>query len=250
MYQKCPKCAYRRQPDDTGDRDICPACGLVFSKYLKTRFRSPDRRRGPDRDNSDGRLEAAHALLFPAPDKPVARSTLLGKTLLWLFFAAWGLRLIWMDFETNAIGGSFMHLINLMFHEAGHAIFRPFGSFMTYLGGSLMQLIVPGVFVVAFLVHMRDAFGAAISLWWFGTSLMDLAPYIGDARAMQLTLLGGGTGRDRPGMHDWNEILSRLGLLDWDRGLAWLADCLGELTVLASLAWSAMVLWKLHAARS
>ena len=38
---------------------------------------------------------------------------------------------------------SFLHLINLLFHEAGHIIFSPFGQFMTMLGGSLMQVLVP-----------------------------------------------------------------------------------------------------------
>jgi hypothetical protein len=28
------------------------------------------------------------------------------------------------------LAGSFLHLINLVFHEAGHVLFAPFGSFM------------------------------------------------------------------------------------------------------------------------
>lgn len=35
MYKTCPKCGYQRQPDDSAPKDICPACELVFSKYLK-----------------------------------------------------------------------------------------------------------------------------------------------------------------------------------------------------------------------
>ena len=38
-----------------------------------------------------------------------------------------------------------MHLINLVFHEAGHILFAPFGSFMMSLGGSLLQVIVAAV---------------------------------------------------------------------------------------------------------
>src|SRR5262245_66371920 len=37
MYQKCPKCGHERAPDETGPADVCPACGLIFSKYLKAR---------------------------------------------------------------------------------------------------------------------------------------------------------------------------------------------------------------------
>ena len=59
--------------------------------------------------------------------------------------------------------------------------------------------------IVRFLLKNRDGFAALTGLWRLSVSLMGLAPYIGDARAMQLTLLGGGSGRDRPGMHDWNK---------------------------------------------
>jgi len=34
MIQICPKCAYARTPTDTGPDDVCPACGVIFSKYL------------------------------------------------------------------------------------------------------------------------------------------------------------------------------------------------------------------------
>ena len=117
---------------------------------------------------------------------------------------------------------------------------------MGYLGGSLMQVLMPMGVTFAFLWQNRDPFGASIGLWWTGVSLMDLAPYIGDARVMQLTLLGGGTGADRPGMHDWNSLLGQLGLLEYDRALAWLTDVCGELTVLAALAWGGSILWRQH----
>jgi hypothetical protein len=49
---------------------------------------------------------------------------------------------------------SFLHLPNLVFHEAGHLLMLPFGQFMSVLGGSLFQLLVPlmcaGAFVFAF----------------------------------------------------------------------------------------------------
>ena len=88
-----------------------------------------------------------------------------------------------------------MHLPDLIFHEAGHILFSPLGRFMTVLGGSLTQLLVPLVCAGAFLWQTRDAFGAAIAVWWAGQNLIDLAPYINDARDLQLVLLGGQDGR-------------------------------------------------------
>jgi len=49
---------------------------------------------------------------------------------------------------------------------------------------------------------------------------MDAAPYINDARAGQLILRGGVTGRDQPGYHDWENILRDLGWLQYDHTIA------------------------------
>jgi hypothetical protein len=36
--------------------------------------------------------------------------------------------------------------LNLVIHEAGHVVFRPFGEFLMIAGGSLFQVIVPVTF--------------------------------------------------------------------------------------------------------
>jgi len=45
---------------------------------------------------------------------------------------------------------------------------------------------------------------------------MDMAPYIADARALELVLLGGYTGAEVEG-HDWEYLLGATGLLEYDR---------------------------------
>ena len=70
-----------------------------------------------------------------------------------------------------------LHLPNLVFHEAGHVIFSPFGRFMTVLGGSLFQCLVPIALAIAFL-RQDDRFGAAVCSWWAGQNLLDVAPYV------------------------------------------------------------------------
>jgi hypothetical protein len=94
-----------------------------------------------------------------------------------------------------------------------------------------------------FLLKTRDAFAASIGLWWLGQSFLDVAPYINDARAMQLTLLGGVTGRDVPGYHDWESILRDLGWLQYDHTLAGLAYLTGAALMLLAIAWGAAVLY-------
>jgi len=135
--------------------------------------------------------------------------------------------------DDSFVNGSFLHLINLPFHEAGHVLFSPFGRFMTILGGSLMQVLVPVVCAVSF-GRRHDWFATMVCVWWAGQNLVDLAPYIGDARALQLVLLGGFTGAEVEG-HDWEALLQMLGWLHLDRRLGMGAHIAGSAVMIGAL---------------
>ena len=135
---------------------------------------------------------------------------------------------------------SFVHLIDLVFHEAGHIIFSPFGEFMTVLGGSLMQILVPLVCAGAFLFQQDDPFGASVCVWWAGESLMDLAPYINDSRELKLMLLGGPANAVEG--HDWEAILTSLGWLHLDHAIARGAWWVAASTMIAGLTWGGMTI--------
>ena len=108
---------------------------------------------------------------------------------------------------TPSPGGllAFVHLIDLVFHEAGHVIFGFFGRFLGVLGGSLNQVLIPAVCTGYFLWHGQFA-SAAVTLFWTGENLADVAIYVADGRDMALPLLAEGL------THDWNWILSELSL--------------------------------------
>ncbi len=171
------------------------------------------------------------------------------RVAVWVCLSLWGWYFIQTRYD-EVIGGlpeinySFMHRVDLVFHEAGHVIFIPLGRFMSVLGGSLGQLMIPGLVLGMFLFKYRNAFGASVGLWWLAQSLMDIAPYIADARAQQIILLGGGTGRDRPGMHDWNNILNDLGMLEHDHAIAATAEVSAEALMLLAIAWGAFLLYR------
>jgi len=160
--------------------------------------------------------------------------------------AVWGFRLASMDYRGGELAGSFMHNIVLPIHEAGHVFFRPLGEFMMMLGGSFFQVALPLAIGVAFLVRQRDAFGAAICLWWAGASLVDLSPYIWDALDPQLVLLGGRTGAEGP--HDWIYILGKLHAISHAHGIGAAAHHLGVIAMLAGIVWGAWALRKMRAA--
>jgi len=81
---------------------------------------------------------------------------LTGRLILYIIFVIWGCYFIFLPMESNEIGQSFMHNINLVFHEAGHVIFRIFGNFMMILGGSLAQLLMPLIVMLAFQIVCRS----------------------------------------------------------------------------------------------
>ena len=62
-----------------------------------------------------------------------------GRIVLLLLLLRWTWMFLAWPMREDVIGASFLHLINLPFHEAGHILFLPFGEFMTTLGGSLTQ---------------------------------------------------------------------------------------------------------------
>ena len=124
---------------------------------------------------------------------------------------------------------NFLHLINLVFHEAGHVIFGFFGRFIAIVGGSLNQVLVPALCTAVF-VHRKQLGSAAVTLFWTGESLVDVAVYVADGRAMALPLLAEGM------THDWNFILGNLGLLYTAEPLGRLTFGLGALAMLAALA--------------
>lgn len=238
----CPKCQ-AEQPDGAKE---CDRCGIVFAKYR------PFVRRGS--------ISACTAPITPsewwhAPKQWLIESdsasdsvTLVGRVAVFLLLVWWGCKFIVTPLESNYTGESFLHLINLPFHEAGHLIFMPFGRFMMFLGGSLGQLLMPIICLGTFLVKTHDPFGASVSLWWTAENFMDIAPYINDARAMDLILLGGVTGKETDG-HDWNNLLTTLGWLEYDHRLAHLSYNFGIALMVASFVWGGWLLLR-HYRRS
>lgn len=111
---------------------------------------------------------------------------------------------------------------------------------MRVLGGSLLQFALPLALAVAFL-KQENPFGAVVCTWWAGENLIDLAPYIADARALQLVLLGGKTGAEVQG-HDWEYILATLGWMRFDRTLGLWAHRVGLLMMMSAVIWGAIYL--------
>lgn len=103
-----------------------------------------------------------------------------------------------------------MNSINLIFHEAGHVIFSPFGNFLHMLGGTLAEILIPLIVIGHFLLR-RQLYSVGFGLWWLSIAFWSISVYARDARTQSLPLLGG----DSVG-HDWTNILGQLGILRYD----------------------------------
>lgn len=101
--------------------------------------------------------------------------------------------------------------LNLLIHEGGHGIFKIFGKFIHALGGTLMQIIIPSMFIVFYFIK-KQKLGAQIFLVWLGQNLFNISVYAADARAHKLPLLGG-----NKVYHDWTYLLNTVGLIEYDK---------------------------------
>ncbi len=226
----------------------CRLCGVIFAKIHAAEetpvpvVDDPEPETGfPPESDTGGSGRLKDLLLAVSPEENPR--VVAGRALVYLVLLVWGFRLMTSSIASNYVGESFMHLVNLPFHEAGHVIFAPFGRFIHVLGGTLGQWLVPFVVLCAF-VAKGNPFGASVGLWWLGESFLDIAPYMDDARAGQLILLGGVTGSEVEDYHDWEVILTKLGWLQYDHLIARLSFGIGVVLMLLSLTWGGFLLWK------
>jgi len=185
-----------------------------------------------------------------APDEPiplrerlldvpwnVPREVWYARLAVLVIMAIWGTS-VWLGKMTEM--PQVLHLTVILFHEAGHVIFAPFGETMGVAGGTLGQLLIPLLCAVA-MFRRGDNFGSAICLTWMGMSLMDASVYAYDAADPVLPLIGGGTGADS--FHDFVFLYDSFGQLDHARGWARLMNALGAIGMFAALAWAAVLLY-------
>ena len=235
----CPKCDF----EQTDGQERCLRCGVIFARihpalprsdegsvtvFAREDVQSVDQQK--DSSNEDSRL------------------VLVGRFFVWLGLVAWGVKFIFTPISGEAFSQSYMHLVNLPFHEAGHVFFSPFGRFLQVLGGTLGQWLIPFV-VAAYFWFRNNPFGASVGLWWLGQSFMDIAPYMDDARAGQIMLLGGVTGSEVEDYHDWEVILTRLGMMKYDHLIARISFGCGIILIIVSLGWGGWLLWRTHFSR-
>lgn len=142
----------------------------------------------------------------------------------------------------NPMYQSWFKPLNLGIHELGHVIFSPFGQFIMITGGTFLQCLIP---LISFLMfyRQRDYFAISISFCWLATNFFDVAIYIADARKMELPMISPFRGDNI--IHDWNYLLTQLGLLQMNIGIAFLIKMLAVFSMLTGLILGGWLLFRM-----
>ncbi len=141
-----------------------------------------------------------------------------------VFLGVWGLNGA-LEYEKFF----FLHNFNLIIHEAGHVIFMFLGEFVHFLGGTLLQLIVPIVAISSFYLR-QEYYSSSVCLFWLSVNFFDVSRYMSDARSQELPLLGG-----EAVTHDWFYLFGTMGLLNYDKTIGGFVYCLACLTCLGAI---------------
>lgn len=241
MLQPCPKCGYTRQVYDSHiQAGLCPACGIAIEKWLKRSHREIETPAGVSTRYKEIKpwLARFKSVLLSTPEK-VDAGVFYSRAVLYALFFLWGWWFILKGMVWSSIGGSFLHSVNLPFHEFGHILFSPFGGFMTLLGGSLFQVLLPLGLGAVFLWRYEDNFAASIMLWWSGQNFIDVSPYIADASFRTIPLIGG-LGMEA---HDWGNLLTMLDWLNYDYALGRASFVFGSSLMVVANAWGGYLLY-------
>lgn len=248
----CPKCKYERKVIDAEVMEgICPSCGIAYKKWMARQALKNDTNQ--DNPENSENIDAPQLIIEPhysltqkiknkifyVPEH-VDPINFWARLILFILFFIWAWKFILGGISWEVTGGSFLHSVILPFHEFGHVLFIPFGEFMTILGGSLFQVLMPLGIMLAFILKQRDNFAASIMLWWGGQSFIDVSPYIADAPYRMLPLIKSGLSGEG---HDWGNLLTMTGKIESAMTYARISFGIGTALMLISFIWGGYILY-------
>lgn len=224
----CPRCG-ATTPSDAVE---CLSCGVIFAKWRPPAPRPP--------------APAPSVLPLPAlpPREAWLAASLPALYCSWRFRDWLPLPQGWADLERWWFP---LAALNLVFHEAGHAIVGMLGiPFLTTAGGTLLQLALPAAVLAHFLKRSERA-GVGFSLFWLGINFVNISFYAADAQQQVIILISGMSGSEGGG-HDWGYMLDCFGLKGWSVGIGRLLHAAGACLMAVAPAWAAAHAWRSRAA--
>lgn len=134
-------------------------------------------------------------------------------------------------FPVNAVNFMVQNFL-LIVHEAGHTFMGLTGNrTLTILGGSFYEILLP-VIILVYLLFNKFIKGTQLGFYLVGSAWMSVAFYAADASARQLPLIG----NLGDSAHDWGNLLTSWGLLNYDTSIAVAFVLIGAASYTAALS--------------
>lgn len=131
---------------------------------------------------------------------------------------------------------SIMGWFNYWIHEAGHLVFLPFGEFLEAASGTLLECLIPIIFMIAF-YRQKDFFGISFCFGWLATCFFYASWYMAEAQQTD------------DWRHDWFNMLSTMGILQYNRTMAFFVKIFGVVLMLISILSGFWLLWQMFRSR-
>ncbi len=132
--------------------------------------------------------------------------------------------------------------LNLGIHELGHFVFGFMGEAISVAGGTLLQLAIP-IFAILNFRRQDDFFAIALSFGWLSTNFFSVATYVADARRLELPLVSPFGGDNV--IHDWEYLLSKMNMLEYDTVIAAIIRGSAVVSMLVCFASGVWLLWQM-----
>ena len=115
-----------------------PACSIYSFKWVKPSYANV---LSQDDNESFAREANRFIAALIEPLEHIDQTTLHGKCVALISVPIWSVFLVRVHYHDAGIAMPFIPSIPLPIYGAANVLFRPFGEFMTLLGGSLSQFV-------------------------------------------------------------------------------------------------------------
>jgi len=158
--------------------------------------------------------------------EPVSRPARLGWVAFYALFLLYAL--------ATKSGFLLIDYVFVPIHEGGHLLFSYFGHTLMVAGGTLLQLGVPAMLAIYFVLR-RQATGTAFCAFFFFENFLNVATYMADSRRMELQYVT--VGDPDFAEHDWLTMFTQIGVLNYDTKIASVVRVVGWLGMIAVVVW-------------
>ena len=132
--------------------------------------------------------------------------------------------------------------VNYAIHELGHFVTAFLPTLICIAAGTIFQLLLPLYGLFCFL-RQRDYFGIAITLDWLASNFFNISAYVGSSTDVEWVAMVTVFHGDGEIIHDWNYLLTDLGILGYYHSISNFFLILGWTAISAAILFGGYIIW-------